>query len=144
MFALRPAFAATFGAALILGMATLPAFAGPASGLWRTATGGSVEIYDCGSALCAKVVSDGAAASGGSGLDIHNKTVAMRSRPIAGLEIMTGFTGGPERWSNGKIYNPDDGATYSGSLRLISSGSLELTGCVVAPICKKQVWTRLK
>jgi len=141
---LKPKLAEVCGAAVILGLLALPAMASPASGLWRTPRGGSVEIYDCGAALCAKIASDEPGASGSARLDLHNKTEALRSRPIAGLEIMTGFNGGPERWSGGKIYSPEDGGTYSGSLRMVTPTSLELTGCLVAPICKKQVWSRLK
>ena len=140
----RNKLGATFGAAVILGLTAAPTLASPASGLWRTPTGGSVEVYDCGAALCGRVATDSPAAAGGSRLDVHNKTVALCSRPIVGLEIMTGFSGGPERWSGGKIYNPDDGGVYSGTLNLVSPSSIELVGCVVAPICKKQTWTRLK
>jgi uncharacterized protein (DUF2147 family) len=133
--------AATFGTAVLLAMSASSAFASPASGLWRTADGGRIDIYDCGAALCGKVVPD---AGNSARLDVHNKAPALRGRPIAGLEIMTGFAGGPERWTGGKIYNPDDGNIYSGSIRMTSPTSLELTGCVVAPICKKQVWMRIK
>ena len=92
---LKPKLAEVCGAAVILGLLALPAMASPASGLWRTPRGGSVEIYDCGAALCAKIASDEPGASGSARLDLHNKTEALRSRPIAGLEIMTGFNGGP-------------------------------------------------
>ncbi len=144
MSVLRSAFAATCGATMLLGLLALPAMASPANGVWRTASGGSIEVYDCGSALCAKITADGANTSGGARHDGHNKVEALRARPIVGIEIMTGFSGGPERWTGGKIYNPEDGGTYSGSLHLSSPSSLEVIGCVVVPVCKKQVWSRLK
>lgn len=45
----------------------------------------------------------------------------------------------------GELYNPLDGRTYTGRMRLISPAQLELSGCVLAGlICKSQVWTRLR
>lgn len=131
---------ATLSMVLATGLLIQPAIAGSANGVWKTEDGTGIEIYACGSALCGKSVSG----IPRTALDIKNKNSALRNRPLLGLEIMTGFVGGPERWTGGKIYNPDDGATYSGSLFLRAPNALDLTGCVVAPICKKQTWTRIK
>ena len=54
------------------------------------------------------------------------------------------FTGGPTKWTGGKVYNPDDGGTYSGTIELLSDNQLKLKGCIVAPFCKTQVWNRVK
>ena len=45
---------------------------------------------------------------------------------------------------SGTLYNPNDGKTYSGSMRLKDASSLEVSGCVLAVLCKSQAWTRVK
>jgi uncharacterized protein (DUF2147 family) len=49
----------------------------------------------------------------------------------------------PGRWTDGWVYNPRDGGTYHGQMELKANGALRLTGCVVAPFCKTQIWTRV-
>ncbi len=44
----------------------------------------------------------------------------------------------------GVSYNPNDGKTYSGSLKLTGPDSLEVSGCVMSVFCKRQTWTRVK
>ena len=45
-------------------------------------------------------------------------------------------------WSGGRIYNPDNGKTYVGDLRLLDPTRLKVTGCLVRPLCGSQVWRR--
>jgi uncharacterized protein (DUF2147 family) len=125
------------------------ALAGAASasdvvGVWRTsATGVTIEISKCGSSICGKIL-DGNSGPGASPLDINNKDAALRARPIVGLVILKGFSGGPAGWDGGTIYNPHDGGTYSASVKLASAGLLSVKGCVAPMLCKTQTWTRLK
>ena len=44
----------------------------------------------------------------------------------------------------GTLYNPKDGKTYSGSLKLTGPDSLMVSGCVMSVFCKRQTWKRVK
>ena len=37
-----------------------------------------------------------------------------------------------------------DGRTYKGSMKLLNPNQLKLTGCIIAPLCKTQTWTRIR
>ena len=45
----------------------------------------------------------------------------------------------------GKVYNAEDGKTYTGFIQLTSANKLKLEGCVMGGlICKGETWTRSK
>ena len=47
-------------------------------------------------------------------LDKKNPDPALRQRPLCGLTIFWALRpAGPDRWTDGGFYNPDDGQTYS-------------------------------
>lgn len=136
-------------AALALSSGAL-AFAAPASaqdvaGLWQTQTnGGQVEISRCGNSLCGKLVSSDHIRSDPTVKDTKNKDASLRNRPLKNMQMLYDFTGGPTKWTGGKVYNAADGGTYSGTITLISANELKLKGCIVAPLCKTEKWTRIK
>ncbi|MGR7997078.1 DUF2147 domain-containing protein [Xanthobacter sp. ZOL 2024] len=131
--------------AVVLGLLSTPALAADPTGLWQTPTrGGQVEITHCGNALCGRLVSSEGLKADPALKDVHNQNAGLRGRALKGLTILTGFTGGPSEWTGGSIYNADDGKTYSGSIVLDGDNRLKLRGCVIAPLCKTQTWTRLR
>ena len=140
---MRPALlAAVFTAAAAL---AAPAFAGDPTGLWQTPTnGGQVRISRCGQALCGTLVTSTAIRANPGALDTENSDRAQRSRTLRNLPMLRGFTGGPTEWRNGSVYNPADGRTYRGTITMDGDNSLRLRGCVVAPLCKTQTWTRIQ
>lgn len=120
------------------------AAASPASGRWLTPENdGVIEVADCGAGICGAVVTSERLKTQPDTKDALNKDASLRDRPIRGLEIIHEMIGGPEVWK-GRVYNPADGGTYSGSLRLVSADRMKLTGCLVWPACKSETWTRLK
>jgi len=129
-----------------LGLAAAPAFAAsPAEGLWRTPTNnGEVRIAECGQALCGRIVSSDRIKADPELRDTKNRNEALRSRPLKDLLMLQGFTGGPTEWKGGTVYNPEDGGTYKGRLKLQDADTLRLTGCIVAPLCKSQTWRRIE
>lgn len=133
-------------AAVLLALAVAtPALAAVITGRWRTpGAGGEVEIYKCGAALCGRLNSSAHLVKEPGALDGRNKDATQRSRKLKGLTLLTGFTGGPTTWSGGKVYNPEDGNTYAGSITVTDANTIKLKGCVVAPLCKTQVWTRIR
>jgi uncharacterized protein (DUF2147 family) len=128
-----------------LGALAGPAFAADVTGLWATPTnGGQVEIGRCGNSLCGKLVTSESIKADAGLKDAKNKDKAQRGRTLKNLQMLYDFTGGPTKWTGGKVYNPDDGGTYSGTIEVLSDNQLKLKGCIVAPLCKTQVWNRVK
>ncbi|MDI4664353.1 DUF2147 domain-containing protein [Xanthobacter autotrophicus] len=134
-----------FAGIAIAGLLSAPALAGDPVGLWQTPSrGGQVEISRCGASLCGRLVSSEGIKADPNLKDVNNSNASLRGRVLKGVTILTGFSGGPKEWSGGSIYNAEDGKTYSGSITLDGDDTLKLRGCVVAPLCKTQVWTRLR
>lgn len=137
----HPIAAATLAMIAASAMAGL---SGPAEAItgtsWRTASGnGIVRMEPCdGNRLCGvitRVIGVPAAT------DARNPDPALRSRPLVGVRILSGFTpNGPGRWTGGRIYNPEDGRSYRSELRTLPNGNLEVKGCV-GPVCQNQIWT---
>ncbi len=138
---MRPAIIA---AALAL-MATPALAAAPIEGMWNTPVEhGVIEIYKCGEAFCGHVVNSDIIKANPNQTDERNHDSSLRSRPLKGLVILNGFTGGPKEWKGGSVYNPEDGGTYHGSIVVEDADTLKLTGCIIVPLCKTQVWHRAK
>jgi uncharacterized protein (DUF2147 family) len=52
-------------------------------------------------------------------------------------------SGGANKWS-GKVYNAEDGETYTGNIILQTPNTLKLEGCILGGmICQGQTWTRV-
>ncbi len=121
------------------------AAASPIAGVWRTASGDAlIEVYDCGDKVCGRIKESDKLKANPNLTDDRNPDPALRGRPGKGMQMMQGFAGGPVEWKGGKIYNPEDGKTYSGSLRLASPDVLKLSGCILYPLCRTQTWTRAR
>ncbi|MDQ8029030.1 MAG: DUF2147 domain-containing protein [Brevundimonas sp.] len=140
---MRPALlAAVFTAAAAL---AAPALAGDPTGLWQTSTnGGQVRIARCGQALCGTLVTSDTIRANPGALDERNSDRNLRTRTLRNLPMLRGFTGGPTEWTGGSVYNPADGRTYRGTITLQGDNTLRLRGCVVAPLCRNQTWTRIQ
>ncbi|WP_342107350.1 DUF2147 domain-containing protein [Methylobacterium sp. SI9] len=124
--------------ALALGAAAGPARAADPAGLWLTETGSSrIRIAPCGGGYCGTIVS-----APGKGLDVKNPDPALRNRSVVGVQILDARNPDGSGFS-GSLYNPNDGKTYSGSLRLTGANTLEVSGCVMSVFCKRQSWTRV-
>jgi uncharacterized protein (DUF2147 family) len=132
-------------AAILLTTATAAVSAGSPVGVWLTPEDhGQVRVYACGPALCGQVVTSDALKADPALKDARNKTVALRGRPLKDLPLMNGFKGGPDIWTGGKIYRPQDGGTYGGKIELMADGRLKVTGCLAPGLCQSQIWTRVK
>lgn len=135
-----------FGAAAFLAVSvwTVASAATPADGLWRAETGGGViELHECGDALCGRLSDSSGLRANPLIKDNANPKLELRDRLIHGMDILHGFKGGPTEWTNGRIYNPGSGKTYTGSLKLLDPDHIKLSGCLVYPLCKSQVWRRI-
>ena len=122
------------------------AYANP-QGMWLTEGGKShVKIEPCGEKLCGAIVwlKEPNNDDGSAKLDINNENDSLRDRPIVGLRMLTNFVEkGAGKWDSGKIYNPEDGKTYSSKIEIADPKTLKVSGCVFI-FCKTQTWTRVE
>jgi len=118
-----------------------------AVGVWFTEDGKSkVEIYDCSSKLCGKItwLKEPLTEAGKEKVDANNPDEGLKTRKILGLNLLSAFI--PDEyekhgWTNGKIYNPEDGETYSCNMELLDDGTLKVRGYVGLPMFgKTQIW----
>jgi len=113
------------------------------AGLWRTPSkDGLVEISHCGASICGRLVSSANIKTHPGLKDAHNRDASLRNRPLKGVMLLEGFSGGPSEWTGGRIYNPEDGGIYHATVTVTGPRELKLQGCIVAPFCKSQVWKR--
>lgn len=66
---------------------------------------------------------------------------ARVQRGAIGGEMLRDFAWDRDGWTGGEVFNPEDGRTYAGSIRL-DGEVLRLRGCA-GPFCQTQVWRRL-
>lgn len=119
-------------------------------GLWSTKEGKShVRIEPCGDNLCGTIVwlkeplDD---ETGAPKVDKYNKDEGQRTKPLIGLKMLTDFPldgDGDDKWSGGRIYNPENGKTYRSKLKLLETGQLKVSGCVLF-FCDGQTWDRVE
>ena len=106
----------------------------------------AVMVEDCGSKLCGRLywLKKPLSASGLPKRDKHNSNETLRDRPLCGLQILTGFQYvGDNAWNAGEIYNPDDGLTFSSTMKLAPEGSLKIRGYVGISLFGKTLeWVR--
>ena len=104
----------------------------PVGDWWTPGFNARVRIAPCGDVLCGHIVWL---------WDETPKDIVDKS-PLVGRKIVEGMR--PDsavRWSGGRLYNPEDGRDYKGSLTMTAASSLVVDGCVLF-ICKSQVWRR--
>lgn len=137
-----------FALALALPLALpLAAQARPEDAIGRWATPskhGVVEIAPCGSGVCGHLVDSDNIRLNPDLRDAKNSDATKRSRQLKGLLLLDGFHRGSDGWDGGSIYNPEDGGTYHATITFDGPDRLKLKGCIVWPLCKSQVWTRLR
>ncbi len=118
---------------LIATVAIAALFAGPAMaepyGKWvRASTGATIEFYQCGANLCAKV----------AGVKDDTKKANV------GKVIMEGAAkAGSNQWK-GSLLNLEDGKSYDGTVTETAAG-LNLKGCALGGlVCKDETLARAK
>ncbi len=123
-------------------------------GVWNTERReAKIMIYKCGEKYCGKIVwfkdtnypADSKDGTPGTPiLDHNNPNPKLKKNPIIGLQILYDFTfTGNNSWTGGKLYNPDNGKTYSGKMTLVSPNQLNLRGFIgISLIGRTTKWTR--
>ncbi len=76
-------------------------------------------------------------------LDDKNPDPALRSRKLIGLVFLSGFRYDDGRWTGGRIYDPNSGNTYRGTITVIDRDTLSLRGYVGLPLFgRSDTWKR--
>ncbi|MFD0941714.1 DUF2147 domain-containing protein [Pedobacter boryungensis] len=117
-------------------------------GKWVNPTGeGQIEIYKKADKYCGKLVwiKEPNDDNGRPKLDIKNPTASLRSRPVMGLEILKNFVFEDGKWTDGTIYDPKTGKTYSSNLSIKENGQLNIRGYIgISIIGRSESWKRVK
>ena len=133
---------ALLAAPLLLAPLTAVAAAPAVDGRWLTDDGKAVvEVAPCGRQMCGRIVRVLDPNPAVPKTDANNPDRALRTRPLVGLQVLSGFTRGEAEWQGGRAYDPKTGKSYRSSLRLNRDGSLRVTGCVLF-LCQSIRWTR--
>ncbi|WP_244472296.1 MULTISPECIES: DUF2147 domain-containing protein [unclassified Methylobacterium] len=112
--------------------------AADATGMWLTEGGDSkIRIGRCGGGFCGTIAS-----TSGTGVDSNNPDASLKNRSLVGVQIMNVRSATADGY-DGTLYNPKDGKTYSGSLKIKGPDTLEVAGCVMSVFCKRQTWKRV-
>jgi len=149
----------------LLALASVVVLGGQASaqspgvlGTWLSASGvAQVKVAPCSNPangpLCGVVVGlvnpkgpDGQPVAAEAATDYRNPDPAQRGRKVIGMPLFWGFkkTADPNVFEDGKIYNGENGKTYSANISLQPDGRLRLRGFVGSPMFgETQLWTRI-
>ncbi len=106
---------------------------------------GRIEIYKTGNKYFGKLVwgekifeADGKT----SKKDANNAQADLRNRDLAGLVLLTNFIYDDGVWTDGKIYDPKSGKTYSCHIKF-KGDKLEIRGYVgISLFGRTTIWTR--
>jgi uncharacterized protein (DUF2147 family) len=117
-------------------------------GVWLTAEkDGKIEIYKSDSKYNGKIIwGKNLYEANGKTLvkDSKNPDPKYKNRPLLNAEILTGFVYGNEEWTDGKIYDPKSGKTYSAVMKL-KGNTLYLRGYVgISMFGRTTIWERAK
>lgn len=76
-------------------------------------------------------------------LDKNNSDKDKRNRPIMGMRLLDNFEHKNGAWENGVIYDPKNGKTYSCTIKMKNSKTLEVRGYIgVSFIGRTVEWTQ--
>jgi len=124
-----------------------PAHAADPLGTWLTGDKkGKVHIVNCGGAICGNLVwlqEPIDPETNKPKLDKNNADASKKTRPLIGVPIVLSMKPSGDGAWEGKVYNAEDGSTYSGSFTMTGAASATLKGCVMGGlICKSSTWTK--
>jgi uncharacterized protein (DUF2147 family) len=115
-------------------------------GTWLTASGkAKVQIYKEGNKYNGKIVwlKDPNDEKGKPKVDKNNSEPAKRTVPLLGLNLLKDFVFDEDEWEDGTIYDPENGKTYSCTIKY-RDGKLDLRGYIgISLIGRTQTWFKV-
>lgn len=78
-------------------------------------------------------------------VDKNNPDESMRQVPLRGYRILKDFSySGKDEWTDGTIYDPENGNTYSCVIKMRDDNTLDIRGFIgVKALGRTDVWTRV-
>ena len=79
-------------------------------------------------------------------VDKNNHDVALRNVPIKGFRLLKDFTfKSAGEWAEGTIYDPENGSTYSCTIKMKDKNTLDIRGYIgISAFGRTDVWKRLE
>jgi uncharacterized protein (DUF2147 family) len=110
------------------------------TGEWMVANRrATIRIADCNGHLWGVVASQARAST-----DFRNPDPSLRARPTQGLPVLLNMTRTKYNLWEGKIYNSEDGHTYSASVSVINPNAVRVEGCFLGFLCGGENWSRVE
>jgi uncharacterized protein (DUF2147 family) len=111
-------------------------------GEWLAETkDGRVQIYKVGEKFFGKVVWG----KDGGRKDVNNPDPKLKEQNIIGSVILKDFDFTGKIWENGTVYDPNNGKTYSCTMKIPDANTLVLRGFVgISLLGRSTTWTRVK
>lgn len=117
-------------------------------GIWyNTTKSGKVEIYKKGDAYFGKIIwleEPFDEKTGKPKVDENNPEETKKQTPIMGLLVLKNFKAdGDGEFSEGTIYDPENGKTYKCKMSLVDKDHLDVRGYIGFPaLGRTENWTR--
>ncbi|MCE2711015.1 MAG: DUF2147 domain-containing protein [Cryomorphaceae bacterium] len=118
-------------------------------GVWMPSHGkAKVKITKVGTKYYGKIVwlKEPNYPDGSKKRDKNNPDPKMHETPLLGYKILKDFEySGEKTWGNGTIYDPENGSTYSCTIKLTDKNTIDVRGFIgVSMIGRTDTWKRLK
>ena len=119
-------------------------------GVWEPSSGKArVKVEKIGSKYYGKIVwlrEPVDPQPGQPKVDKNNPDESMRTVPLKGYRMLKDFVySGNDEWSEGTIYDPESGSTYSCVIKLKDDNTLDIRGFVgVRALGRTDVWKRIQ
>jgi uncharacterized protein (DUF2147 family) len=118
-------------------------------GVWMPSHGkAKVKITKVGTKYYGKIVwlKEPNYPDGSKKRDKNTPDPKMHETPLLGYKILKDFEySGEKTWGNGTIYDPENGSTYSCTIKLTDKNTIDVRGFIgVSMIGRTDTWKRLK
>lgn len=119
-------------------------------GVWEPSNGKArVKVEKIGGKYYGKIVwlrEPNDPATGAPKVDKNNPDESQRTVPLRGYRLLKDFTyGGNDEWTEGTIYDPENGSTYSCVITMKDANTLDIRGFIgVKALGRTDVWKRLQ
>ena len=127
------------------------AFATPSDdvlGIWLNSSGkGKIQVYKENGKYYGKIVwlREPLNEKGQPKMDSNNPNANLKSKPLVGAIILRDFEFVDGEWTNGRIYDPENGKDYKCYMRFKDANTLNVRGYIgISMIGRTEVWTRTK
>lgn len=117
-------------------------------GVWANGSGkGHIQIYKSGNKYNGKIVwlKEPNGKDGQPKVDRHNPDPSRRTQPVMGMVMLRNFVFDDGEWTDGHIYNPQDGKEYKAYIKMNNPNEIAVRGYMgISLIGKTDTWTRVR